>query len=218
MSSAPSPSAEGFVPAAGRAFLLPLYDRAIALTMREERFRSALVAGVAATGAQRVLELGAGTGALTLRLARVAREVTGLDPDPDALARARRKDPAGRVTWVQGSATAPELPGGAFDAVVASLMLHHLGTEAKAQALREAHRVLRPGGTLHVADWGRPGDPAMRLAFLALRALDGFEPTRVHAQGRLPEVIAHAGFADVRRRDRLRTGFGVLELLSATRR
>ena len=85
------------------------------------------------------------------------------------------------------------LPDRSFDRVVASLVLHHLTTAQKRAALTEAYRVLRPGGRLHVADWGAPRDPAMRLAFLALRTLDGFERTRTHARGELPDMVAVRG-------------------------
>jgi len=96
-----------------------------------------------------------------------------------------------------------------------SLLLHHLGPDAKRSALADARRVLRPGGRLHVADWGRPHDPIMRGAFFVLQAIDGFANTRDHAAGRLPAMIAAAGFADVTSYARLRTAFGTLELLDA---
>ena len=54
--------------------------------------------------------------------------------------------------------------------------------------------------------------------FFALRTLDGFERTRAHARGELPALIEQAGFSEVRRRDRLRTAWGTLELLCAERR
>jgi ubiquinone/menaquinone biosynthesis C-methylase UbiE len=208
-----------FVPAAGRHGLTALYDPVVALTMRERTFRSRLVSQVAAEGPASVLEIGCGTGSLTLRLAGAlpGSRIVGVDPDPDVLARARAKDPAGRIDWQEGTATALPIAEGPFDRVVASLVLHHLTTSEKRTALAEAYRVLRPGGRLHVADWGAPQDVVMRTAFFALRALDGFEPTRVHARGELATTIERAGFALVRRRDRLRTGWGTLELLSAER-
>jgi hypothetical protein len=77
--------------------------------------------------------------------------------------------------------------------------------------------VLRPGGRLYVADWGRPHDPAMHAAFTVLRLIDGFDTTRDHAAGRLSEIVAEGGFEAVARHSRLRTGFGSLEILSAAR-
>jgi SAM-dependent methyltransferase len=208
-----------FVPAAGRRGLTALYDPVVALTMRERRFRSRLVSQVAAGGPASMLEIGCGTGSLTLRLADAlpGAHIVGLDPDPDALARARAKDPVARIDWLQGTATELPMAEGSFDRVVASLVLHHLTTTEKRAALAEAYRVMGPGGRLHVADWGAPQDAAMRTAFFALRTLDGFERTRVHARGELAATIEQAGFARVRRQDRLRTAWGTLELLSAER-
>jgi hypothetical protein len=57
----------------------------------------------------------------------------------------------------------------------------------------------------------------MRGAFLLLQALDGFENTRDHAAGRLPALLHGAGFEDVTTNARLRTAWGTLELLCATR-
>ena len=114
-------------------------------------------------------------------------------------------------------ATALPLPDQTADAVVMSLLLHHLLPDAKATALAEVARVLRPGGRLHVADWGRPHDPLMRAAFLAVQFADGFDVTRDHAAGLLPQLIAEAGFAEVVRGERLRTAWGSLELLVATK-
>jgi hypothetical protein len=66
-----------------------------------------------------------------------------------------------------------------------------------------------------VADWGRPRDPIMAAAFFALRLVDGFETTRDHARGAIPDLLGAAGFKEIRLEDRLRTAWGSLELLSA---
>ncbi|HEX4465900.1 MAG TPA: class I SAM-dependent methyltransferase [Solirubrobacteraceae bacterium] len=137
-----------FVPAAGRFGLTALYDPIVALTMRERKFRRLLVEHVAAQEPAAALELGCGTGSLTVLLARAlpASSVVGLDPDPDVLARARLKDPSDSIEWILAGATELPLADGSFDCVVASLVLHHLTDAEKRAALSEAHRVLRAGG------------------------------------------------------------------------
>jgi SAM-dependent methyltransferase len=98
---------------------------------------------------------------------------------------------------------------------VLSLVLHHLGPDAKRRALADVARVLRPGGRVVVADWGKPATPLLRAAFFALQLLDGFDGTRDHAAGRLAAFVADAGFVDVRRVGRARTAWGTLELIVA---
>jgi ubiquinone/menaquinone biosynthesis C-methylase UbiE len=208
-----------FVPAAGRHGLTWLYDPIVALTMRERTFRSRLVAQVASSAPTSLLEIGCGTGSLTTLLAQAlpAASIVGLDPDPGVLTRAQAKGQTQRIEWLQGTAVQLPLPDQSIERVVASLVLHHLTAGEKLLALAEAHRVLRPGGRLHIADWGAPQDAIMGAAFFVLRAIDGFDRTRAHVRGELPSLIAGAGFAEVQLRDRMRTGWGTLELLSAER-
>ena len=210
---------ERYVPAAGRRALTRLYDPAVALTMREATFRARLrdqvLGGLPDGGC--VADVGCGTGTLTIALAASGARVIGVDGDPEVLALARAKAGADAVQWRNGMATALPLAGATVDRVVMSLLLHHLDAGAKRAALAEAARVLRPGGRLHVADWGRPHDPLMRGAAWALERLDGPEGLREHLEGAVPALLADAGFAAVAVHDRLRTGWGVLELLSALR-
>ncbi len=143
--------------------------------------------------------------------------MVAVDGDPEVLAIAQGKEGAVGVEWKQGLANELPLADGSCDRVAMSLLLHHLDADGKRAALAEAHRVLRPGGSLHIADWGKPQDPLMRAGLFTLAVFDGFDGIRDHAAGRLPLFIEEAGFDTVRRHDRLRTVWGSLELLSAAR-
>ncbi len=210
---------ERYVPAAGRRAFTRLYDPVVALTMREATFRGRLaeqvLAGLAPGAA--IVDVGCGTGTLAIALAARGARVTGVDGDAEVLAIARGKAGAEGVTWVEGVATALPVADATADRVVMSLLLHHLGAEAKRSALGEAARALRPGGRLHVADWGRPGDPVMRAGAWALQRVDGPEGLREHVAGGVPALVADAGFAAVAIHDRLRTVWGRLELVSGVR-
>jgi ubiquinone/menaquinone biosynthesis C-methylase UbiE len=210
-----------YVPASGRHGLTRFYDSIVALTMRERLFRARLgrqvLAGLPADA--RIADVGAGTGTFAIGLAAAApgAAVVAVDGDPEVLALAQAKRGAAAVEWKRGLANALPLADDSCDRVAMSLLLHHLDAAGKDAALAEAHRVLRPGGSLHVADWGRPQDPLMRCGLFTLALIDGFDGIRDHAAGRLPLFLENAGFGDVRRHDRLRTAWGSLELLSASR-
>lgn len=96
----------------------------------------------------RVLEVGCGTGALTLPLLeqRPQLRLVALDVSPASLeVAARRAHAHASVRFRSGSALAVDEEDGAFDAVVGNSVLHHLPLEP---FLAEAHRLLRPGGLL----------------------------------------------------------------------
>jgi len=208
-----------YVTATGLRGLTRFYDSIVAVTMREGLFRGRLQRQVLSglPSEARVADVGAGTGtfAIALAAAAPAAEVVAIDGDPEALGLAAAKPGAGAVEWERGQADALPLADGSCDRVAMSLLLHHLDADGKRAALAEARRVLCAGGSLHVADWGRPQDPLMRCGLFTLALIDGFDGIRDHAAGRLPLFLEEAGFGPVRRHDRLRTAWGSLELLSA---
>ena len=209
---------QAYVHALKYARLNSLYDPLLRLTMRESLFKGRLVEQMNLEKGQRVLDVGCGTATLTLLLKKTHpdAEVTGIDGDPGILEIARKKTAkAGlQIAFDEGMAYALPYADGSFDRVVSSLMLHHLTRENKQRALREAWRVLRPGGELHVADFAKPHTALMRL--IALPALLGASSmVRDNLQGRLPDLIRSAGFEEVCERQRFQTIFGTLSLFSA---
>jgi ubiquinone/menaquinone biosynthesis C-methylase UbiE len=192
----------------------------MALTMREQRWRPQLATAVleGLDDAEVVVDVGCGTATLAIDLAarRPSVRVIGVDGDPQVLRLARAKPGAERVELREGDATGLPLEDDSAAAVVCSLLLHHLPPAAKSAALREARRVLRPGGTLHIADWGRPADPLAMAGFSVLQLFDGRDGTRDHRAGRLLAIIEAAGFDRVAITRQLRTIFGTLAIYRCT--
>ena len=147
-----------FLPAAGLDFLLPLYDPMVKL-LGADRARKKLFDQASVQPCHRVLDVGCGTGTFAVAIKGwvPSAEVVGLDPDPKALARGRRKaERAGvYIRFDQGFANALPYSDGSFDRVFSSLMFHHLPEDAKFATMREVRRVLKPGGSLHLLDLSR---------------------------------------------------------------
>jgi SAM-dependent methyltransferase len=211
-------SSDRFVPALGADWLTPLYDTVARLT-GERAFKTRLVEAARIAAGQDVLDLGCGTGTLALMVKQACpgARVVGLDIDPRILAIARRKIARAGVAVdiCEGSATAPPFPPASFDRVLTTLMLHHLTTAQKREALAGVRRVLRAGGELHVADWGRPHNALMRVAALGFQLFDGGEATGANLRGELPGLIAAAGFSTVAESERWMTPFGTLAFIRA---
>ena len=210
-----------FVPALGVHFLTPLYDTVVAVTTREQTFRSALIAQAVTRAGLDVVDVGCGTGSLAVAIKRVApgTRLSGVDGDPAVLQVATDKARSAGVEISFTRAWADELPfaDASFDRVVSSLFFHHLDWRGKQRAAAEAHRVLRPGGELHVADWGHPSSRVMRALFLVVQALDGFASTRDNVKGRLPSLFREAGFERVEQTLNVDTPIGTIALYRAVR-
>ncbi|GIE78878.1 hypothetical protein Aph02nite_48280 [Actinoplanes philippinensis] len=149
-----------YLPGMGRQWLMPLYDP-FSLLLGARRLHRELLDTAAVRAGQRVLEIGCGTGNLLTALARRTPgiDAVGIDPDRAALRRAHRKAQRGglQIRYEHAFAAGLPLPDGHADVVLSSLMLHHLDEPGRDRALREAWRVLAPGGRLHVLDFETPG-------------------------------------------------------------
>jgi len=210
-----------FVPALKYHILTRLYDPLLQWTMREVTFKCDLIQQARIAPQQRVLDIGCGTGTLTMMIksAHPDADVVGIDADSEALEIARRKATQLRLelTFYRRMAFDIFYPSRCFDRVFSSLLLHHLIQKDKLRTLREAFRVLQTGGELHLADWGRPRNALSKTGFLIIRTLDGFENTKDNAYGLLPELLREAGFQNVSETGRYATVFGDLYLYRAVR-
>ncbi len=122
-----------------------------------------------------------------------------------------------RINFTEALATALPYPDEHFDAIVSSLFFHHLTPESKRKTLLEVRRVLKTGGTLHIADWGKPANLLMKFASTPVEWLDGATAKDSYA-GKLPELMAGAGFADIIETADYSTVFGTLRLHRASKK
>jgi len=206
-----------FVPAAGADWLLPFYDPLTRLLGADSSLRRLVEQAQLAPG-QRVLDLGCGTGALTLvaKRAHAGIEIVGLDPDAKALARARSKAERARlaIDFQQGFGDALPFADASFDRVLSSFMFHHLESAQKPAVLREVRRVLRPGGQLHLLDFGGAGHGLG--AFLA-RLVHRAESLRANTDDALPTRMREVGFVEAAETEQRNSLFGALAYYRAHR-
>ena len=205
-----------YIPALGFKWLTPLYDPLLKWVMREETFKRKLVQQANIQPRMRVLDLGCGTGTLTLMLkqAHPEAQITGLDGDPQVLAIARDKSRGTDIQWDEGLASSLPYPDFVFDRVVTSLVVHHLITDDKRRAFKEVYRVLKPHGELHVLDFGAPHSSLTRFMTKYMRRL---EETADNFDGKIPFFVTEAGFGSVNEAENFVTLFGPLSLWRAVK-
>jgi ubiquinone/menaquinone biosynthesis C-methylase UbiE len=148
------------------------------------------------TGAETIVDYGAGTGIYAIALAQAvpAGRVVAVEALPrlaDMLRAKLTPELAGRLELVETDANTVPLPDGAADRVVMIDVLHHLYDQP--EALAEVTRLLRPGGLFVVVDWGdceRPLGPPLAhvLGLAAVRDVIssmGLEEIEAHEPGTL---------------------------------
>jgi ubiquinone/menaquinone biosynthesis C-methylase UbiE len=151
------------------------YDLVVKLLTlgRESKLRSETIQYAAITGGEVVLDVGCGTGTLTL-LAKTAAgnngKVYGIDAAPEMIAVARQKavQQGQDVDFQTGVIEALPFSDQTFDVVLSSMMYHHLPPDLKKWGVAEIYRVLKPGGRLVVVDMKRPTTLIQRLGIMTL--------------------------------------------------
>jgi ubiquinone/menaquinone biosynthesis C-methylase UbiE len=129
---------------------------------REGAFREKVIDLAHLRPGESVLDVGCGTGTLAIAAKRrvgSVGKVCGIDASPEMISRASKKARrAGlEVVFKNEAVEALSFPDAHFDAVLSTLMLHHLPVKTRERCAREMRRVLKPGGRVLAVDFGGSG-------------------------------------------------------------
>jgi ubiquinone/menaquinone biosynthesis C-methylase UbiE len=163
---------------------------------REHQFRERIVDLAAVTRGHTVLDVGCGTGNLTM-VAKVRAgtdgKVYGIDAAPEMITKAERKAAEKQldIRYQVGLIEDIPSPDNKFDVVVSSLMLHHLPKDLKRQGIAEISRVLRPGGRFVAVDLDPPFVGNLQIIVDAMRTNDFIEIRRGRTEFRTMFLLIH---------------------------
>ena len=199
------------------------FDLIVAADTRERTWRATLLRQLDPQPSDIIADIGCGTGSFLTSLGRTAKcaKLIGIDPDERILHRARRKlNSAGIMATLERGYlrdVGALLAGAGVNKIASSLVFHHVPLAEKRAGLSSIYSALRPGGELHVADFGLQRTRWVRSLFRIVQNVDGCDNRQPNADGIPPSLMKEAGFAQVKETSVIPTLTGSMSLYQAIR-
>lgn len=168
---------------------------------QEDRLGKKAIGLLGLKAKNKVLDIGCGTGILTIKIARRLSAdpdslVVGMDAAPKMIERARRKaEGLGNIRFDEAIAENLPYPDESFDRALSTFFFHHINFELKKAALSQIWRVLKKNGELVIVDVDRPYNIWGRICAWIGYFLFRQEEIKENIQGRLEEAFNLSPFS-----------------------
>jgi ubiquinone/menaquinone biosynthesis C-methylase UbiE len=185
-----------FIPALKWHWATPFYDSFIKLTMPERKVKSKVIELLEINSSEKVLDFGFGTGTSLVMIAKSYPQARlfGYDVDEKIMKIARKKFDNENVEVTVFSENLEVISGNSMDKILSTWVFHHLTYDEKLESMSHLYRMLKPGGTLVIADWGKPQNFIMSFLFLILQVVDNFKTYNDNRNGSIAKLLLRAGF------------------------
>jgi len=201
-----------------------IYEIIFVMLVRDGSWQEEVFTLLAPKAGDRVLDFGPGSSSTAVSLALRYPEAAfvGVDPSSRAVEKARRTILRKKLRNIS-MVSAPlqgNLPfdASSFDKAVCMLGFHDRSPEEKIRIAKEIAKVLRRGGTLHVADFDKPEDRGEGGILELARRISGSAAAEPHMNGTWTEYLAKSGLAGVRRQSSHSIGIGRIAVVKARKR
>jgi ubiquinone/menaquinone biosynthesis C-methylase UbiE len=199
-----------------------LYDIFSFVMVRDASWQQSLYESIGQAAKKRILSVGPGSASAAAALAAKfpEAEIVGADPSPQAVKRARRviaRRKLSNLTVVNAPEQCGRLPfnAGTFDKIVVVLTLHDRPPNEKIALGKELLRILRRGGTLHVADYDKPVNDRERRILMFSERISGQAAVEPHLSGSWTTFLTTAGFIGIRRQSSVSVEIGRIAIVKA---
>jgi len=200
-----------------------IYDVIFVVLVRDGSWQEGVFTSLSPKAGDRILDFGPGSSSTAVSLALRYPEAAfvGVDPSSRAVEKARRTILRKKLQNISMSAPLQgKLPfdASSFDKAVCMLGFHDRSPQEKLRVAKEIAKVLRRGGTLHVADFDKPENRGEGGILEFARRISGSAAAEPHMNGTWTEFLAKGGFAGVRRQSSHSIGIGRISVVKARKR